>query len=262
MDNDFLSGFMAGQGDDGGSNDMFGGGGVWAFLIIALLFGGNRFGNPQGQTPVVMDTGAQTRSAISEGFALNGLENGIRGIQQGLCDGFYAQNTTMLQGFNGLQQTMMQGFHGVDNNLCELSHQLSDCCCQTQRAIDGVNYNMATQTNALQQTMCSNTRDIIDATNCGARQILDFLTQDKIASLQAENQALKFSASQDRQNALLTTAMQAQTSQLIDRIAPYPVPSFPVCAPYHFGGAYGGYGYGGGYGRSGDGCGCGCGCAA
>ena len=42
------------------------------------------------------------REEISYGFDMNGLENGIRGIQQGLCDGFYAQNNNTYKGFNGL----------------------------------------------------------------------------------------------------------------------------------------------------------------
>ena len=48
---------------------------------------------------------------------MNGLENGIRGIQQGLCDGFYAMNTGMLNGFNGVQSTLCQGFAGVNQGI-------------------------------------------------------------------------------------------------------------------------------------------------
>ena len=64
---------------------------------------------------------------------------------------------------------MMQGFNGVERGFCNLSSQLADCCCTTQRAIDGVNYNMATNTCTLQNTMNNNTRDIIDNQNAGTR---------------------------------------------------------------------------------------------
>ena len=74
---------------------------------------------------------------------------------------------------------------------------------------------MATNTCALQNTMNNNTRDIIDSQQAGTRAILDFLTNDKIATLQAENNDLRRAASQDRQNALLTTTMAAQTNQII-----------------------------------------------
>lgn len=103
---------------------------------------------------------------------------------------------------------------------------------------------MATNTCALQNTMNSNTRDIIDSQNAGVRSILDYLCQDKIAALQAENNDLRRAASQDRQSALLTTAMAAQTNQIIDAVRPTPVPSFPASNLY-------GYAYG---------CGCNSGC--
>lgn len=105
---------------------------------------------------------------------------------------------------------------------------------------------MATNTCALQNTMNNNTRDIIDSQQAGTRAILDFLTNDKIATLQAENNDLRRAASQDRQNALLTSAMSAQTNQIIDAVRPTPVPSFPASNLY-------GYAYGCGCNAS---CGC------
>ena len=106
---------------------------------------------------------------------------------------------------------------------------------------------MATNTCALQNTMNNNTRDIIDSQNAGTRAILDYLCQDKIATLQAENNDLRRAASQDRQNALLTTAISAQTQQIINAVNPAPIPAYQVPNPNVY------YGCG---------CGCntGCGC--
>ena len=74
------------------------------------------------------------------------------------------------------------------------------CCCETQNLISNkfceLNYNLADQANGTQRAIADSTRDIIDSQNAGTRAILDFLTQDKIATLQGENQALKFAASQ------------------------------------------------------------------
>ena len=127
---------------------------------------------------------------------------------------------------------MSNGFHSVDNSICNLGYQLQDCCCQTQRAVDGVNYNMATQANGIQNaiqgvrydmatqacdtrnTIQNSTRDIIDNANANSRAILDFLTQDKIATLTAENQSLKFQASQAAQNAFITANQEAQTAEV------------------------------------------------
>lgn len=232
--NDFGMGYAMGQDAGGRNNGMFGGDGWWAIILFAMIFGwGNGgfggWGNGGG--------GCDTRAAINEGFALNGIENGIRGVQQGLCDGFYAMNTGMLNGFNGVQMQMSN-----------LAAQQQQCCCETQRLLErgfcDTNYNLATQSCETRNLIQSTTRDLIDNQNMNTGRILDFLAQDKIQSLQAENNDLRRAASQDRQNAYITTAMQAQTDTLINRLAPYPVPSFNVPAPY----PYGHYGN----------CGCGC----
>ena len=224
---DLSLGYMMGQSE--GNNGGFGGmGDGWLGLILfAMIFGWGRggFGGGFGG-----GGGCGCEAAVSSGFALNGLENGIRGIQQGLCDGFYAVNTGLLTGFNGIQS------------------QLAQCCCETQRGIDGVKYEMATGLCGLGNTINGVARDIMENQNAGVRSILDFLTQDKISSLQAENQALKFQASQSAQNAYITASQEAQTAELIRRIAPMPVPSYSVPAPYPYCGS--GYSTGG--------CGCGC----
>ena len=232
-ENDFGMGYAmgmdAGGGNRSGSDGFWGGDGVWGFLILALLFGGRGFGFGGGGFGGG-GGGCGCETAVSNGFALNGLENGIRGIQQGLCDGFYAVNTGLLTGFNGIQS------------------QLAQCCCETQRGIDSVKYDMATGLCGLGNTINGVARDIMENQNAGVRSILDFLTQDKISSLQAENQALKFQASQSAQNAFITANQEAQTAELIRRIAPMPVPSYAVPAPYPYCGS--GYSTGG--------CGCGC----
>lgn len=110
--------------------------------------------------------------------------------------------------------------------------QLAQCCCDTQRSIDGVRYDMATQACDTRNTIQNSTRDIIDNANANSRAILDFLTQDKIATLTAENQSLKFQASQAAQNAFFTANQEAQTAELIRRINPMPVPAYQVPNPY------------------------------
>ena len=156
-------------------------------------------------------------------------------------------NNTMQSGFNGMNVGMLQGFNGVQQainadtvagmqNTNTLQSQLANCCCETREAIQGINYNLATNTCALQNTMNNNTRDLLENQNSNTRAILDFLTNDKIATLQAENSDLKRAASQDRQSALLTTAMASQTQQLINAINPAPIPAFQVPAPYAYAG--------------------------
>ena len=129
--------------------------------------------------------------------------------------------------------------------MCQLGYNLQDCCCQTQNAIQGVRYDMATQACDTRNTIQNSTRDIIDNQNANYRGLMDFMVQSKIDSLQSENQALKLAASQASQNSYLTATLDAQTSELIRRINPMPVPAYQVPAPYPFCGA-------------GNGCGCGC----
>lgn len=245
MDENFAMGYAMGQDNNNNNDGLFGGGsGGWLgiLLLIALLGGGLGFGGFGGFGGGAGLQGMATRADINEGFALNNITSGITAIQQGIADATYALNNTITA-----------GFHGVDRGLCDLSHQLSDCCCATQRAIDGVNYNMATQTNALQTAMCNNTRDIIDSQQAGTRAILDFLTQDKISTLTAENQALKFAASQAQQNAFITANQDAQTAELIRRLGrDCPVPAYVVPNPNCCYGNPVGVGYNGYNG----GCGC------
>ena len=200
---------------DGG---LFGGDSS-AWIILFLLFGlfgnggwGGGFGGAGANNPGLQ--GMATRADINEGFALNNLQGGITAIQQGLCDSTYALNNAITGGFNSVER------------------QLADCCCGTQRAIDGVNYNMAKGFCDLGNVINTNTRDVLENANNNTRAILDFLTNDKIATLTAENQALKFQASQTAQNALIFANQEAQTATLIRRLgADNPTPAYVVQPP-------------------------------
>ena len=239
--------------DGNNGNNWNDGSWLWFLIVVFAIFGGwgNGFGGFGG------GANGGVGSEIQRGFDNQAVISKLDGLSNGLCDGFYAMNNSMLTGFNGINTNIMQTGYGIQQavnadtvanmqNTNALQSQLANCCCETREAIQGVNYNMATNTCALQNTMNNNTRDIIDSQQAGTRAILDFLTQDKIATLTAENNDLRRAASQDRQNALLTTAMSAQTSQIIDAVRPTPVPSFPASNLY-------GYAY--------NGCGCNAGCS-
>lgn len=245
---DFATGYMAGQ-DSGGGNGGWGGfgEGIWAVVIIALLFGRNGIGGFGG-------FGGGGGDGVSAGFAWQGIDNGIRGIQQGLCDGFYAVNTGMLN-----------GFHGVDNAICTLGYQtqqgfntlgyaMKDCCCETQRLIERGFCDVG-------QAVNMQTRDIIDNQNANYRGIMDFLVSEKLANKDAQIADLRLRVSQTDQNAVIRAAIDASTAEIIRRTGnECPVPAYVVPNPNCcYGNPLGvGYvGYGGNYG--GNGCGCGCG---
>lgn len=249
MDENFAMGYAMGQ--DNNSNNcndgLFGGGsGGWLgiLLLIALLGGGigwgGGFGGFGGGGAGLQ--GMATRADINEGFALNNITSGITAIQQGICDATYALNNAITS-----------GFHGVDNGFCNLSRQLSDCCCENRAAIADLKYTAATESCATRNLIQSTTRDLMDNQNANTRAILDFLTNDKINTLTAENQALKFAASQASQNAFITANQEAQTAELIRRLGrDCPVPAYVVPNPNCCYGNPVGVGYNGYTG----GCGC------
>ena len=230
--------------DGNNGNNWNDGSWLWFLIVVFAIFGGwgNGFGGFGG------GTNGGVGSEIQRGFDNQAVISKLDGISNGLCDGFYAMNNSMLTGFNGINTNIMQTGYGIQQavnadtvanmqNTNALQSQLANCCCETREAIQGVNYNMATNTCALQNTMNNNTRDIIDSQQAGTRAILDFLTNDKIATLTAENNDLRRAASQDRQNALLTTAMSAQTNQIINAVNPAPIPAYTVPNPNAY--AYG-----------------------
>lgn len=240
----------------GTNNSGFGGfGSDWIGLIVILAilgWGGSGIGGFGGFGGGAGLQGIATRADINEGFALQNITSGIQGIQQGICDSTYALNNALTSGFSGVQSTLCSGFNGI-------SREIADCCCQTQGAVKDIRYDLATQACDTRNLIQSTTRDIIDGQNASTRAILDFLTTDKIATLQAENQSLKLAASQSNQNAVLMAAMDANKAEILRRTgaecptAAYIVqPPTTVSFPTNACGQFSGYGYGSG---------CGCGCA-
>lgn len=207
------------------NNGMFGDD-SWAWIVILLLFGyGGRgfggFGGGFGGNGGCGCSPCATQADLAAGFNNSAVLSGINGIDSALC-----------QGFNGINTAILQSGYNTQTSINGLSHQLADCCCATQRAIDGVKYENATNTCAIQNTIQNTTRDVIDNANANSRAILDFLTQDKIATLTAENQSLKFAASQSAQNAFITANQEAQTAELIRRLGrDCPVPAYVVPNP-------------------------------
>lgn len=230
-------------------NDGMWGNGAWWIVILLIFgwggFGNNGWGNGNGMGSTAA---AYTDSAIQRGFDNQAVISKLDGITNGLCDGFYAVNNSMLTGFNGINTNIMQTGYGIQQainadtianmqNTNALQAQLANCCCETREAIQGVNYNMATNTCALQNAMNNNTRNIIDSQQAGTRAILDYLCAKENADLRDKVQKLELSASQDRQNALLTTAMTAQTQQIVNSVNPTAVPAYVVPNPNAY--AYG-----------------------
>lgn len=208
-----------------GGGDFFGGNGWLGLIALAAIFG---FGNGNGlfgrggssgtSETIGYELGkAATASDVAVGFStsaqLNGLNDiklGQAGIQQTLC-----------QGFSGVNQAISNSGYETRSAISDLGYNLQNCCCQTQRAIDGVNYNLASNTCSITNAINNSTRDIIDSQRNGTSAILNFLTNEKISSLQAENSVLRGQLSQN-----------AQTDRLLGAINRTPQPAYVVPNPY------------------------------
>ena len=217
-----------------GNNDGFGDNGSWwviIFLIFAFMGWGrnnNGFGGGNGSVAdnyVLASDFATIQRQLSDGFG--DLTAQSRYIQNGLCDGFYAMNTSLLNGFAGVNNSIMTNGYETRNAINSLSSDLASCCCNLRSDIQGVNYNLATNTCALQNTMNMNTRDIVDTVNANYRALHDEIVanriEDKNAQIQAQQNeinALRLSASQERQNAYL-----------LSELKPCPSPSYIVPNP-------------------------------
>ena len=244
-----LSGNCGNNGNNGGYG--FGDNGAW-WIILFLIFGWGRngFGGGFGGN----GGGIADNYVLATDFAT--IERKLDGVNNGLCDGFYAMaqqfsntNQNIANSTASLQQTLCQGFSGINQNIvtngyetrlglnglssqlanccCDIRQEIADCCCKTQRGIDAVNYNMAMNTNSIQQTLCNNTRDIIESQNANYRALHDEIVanrlEDKNAQIMAQQNeinALRLSASQERQNAYL-----------LSELKPCPSPSYIVPNP-------------------------------
>lgn len=213
---------------------MFGGdGGIWSifFLFFLLAWGGNAWG--RGGFGGGYDGGALTRGELCQDMNFQQVENGVRGIQQGLCDGFYAMNTGMLNGFSGVQRDLCTGFNGVTAAVNQARFDAQQCCCEISRNIDSVKYQQ-------QQCCC----DIMQNNDRNTQRIIDHLTQNEIQGLRDQLQTANMQLSQ-----------QAQSANLISELRPCAKPAYITCSPYTS------YGYPFAWGFN-NGCGCnsGCGC--
>ena len=205
-----LSDIAAVTGNRGGDG-MFGDNGWWIILLFLFAGWGRGFGGfGGGGFEPAPATQADVRAAVDQQTLISKLDQQT----YGLADSTYALSNAITNGFHGVDTAICTLGYNMQGGFNALGHQISDCCCETGRAIERgfaeTNYNLATQA-------CDTRRAIEDST----RSILDFLTQDKIATLAAENQSLKFAASQAAQNAYL-----------VGELRPCPVPAYTVPNPY------------------------------
>ena len=198
--------------NDGGWGD---GNGWWVLIILFALFGwgGNGWGNNAGQNGV----GAE----VQRGFDTQAIIGKLDGINNGLCDGFYATNTSILQGNFGLQNAIQQNTVAGMQQANALQAQLADCCCENRAAIAQVRYDMATDTCA-----------VTNAVNTGFAQ-LDRTINDKFCELEMKNMQRQIDEQQSLIQSLNLAQSQANQNQyLVNQLRPCPTPAYITCNPW------------------------------
>lgn len=214
------------------NDGLFGGNGaIWLIVLFLFVFcgwGGNWGGNRTGGQGTAMDG-----YVLTSDFA--NIERKIDSVNSGLCDGFYAQaqliNGTQMQMANGFAQAELSRSNqqaALMQMLYTMSAQQADCCCKTQTAIQGVNYNLATQACETRNTIQTGIRDVIENQNANARAVLDALTAQRI---EAKDEKI---AAQNQQifGLQLAASQAAQNSYLVQTLRPCPTPAYVVANPY------------------------------
>lgn len=224
---------------------MFGNGNNDWWILLLFLFGWGRGGWGGNQGGCGAQSSCATTADVYGAVDQQTLISKLDAQTYGLADATYALNNAITGGFAQAELSRANQQAALMQQLSNMAADSAKCCCETQRAIDGVNFNIATQTSALQNTLCSTTRDIVDNQNANARAILDALTAARI-----EDKNNLIAQQQQQIFGLQLAASQAKQSRdLINEIRPCPVPAYITCNPYASAS----------YGVVNNSCGCGCG---
>lgn len=198
---------------------------VWlAVLGRGGIFGNN--GEPSGSAAM---QGALTRSDLFEGFNNQDVNSQLRGITNGICDGFYANNNSLKDGFYGNQAAIKDGFYGLQGALAENRFAQQNCCCETNRNIDGVRSDAYKNTCEITTAIHSEGEATRALINANTMQEL----RDRLAERDRDLQTANFQLSQ-----------QAQNASLISALRPFPQPAYITCSPYQSAPTYSPYGCG------------------
>ena len=228
------------NGGFGGNSGFFGGDGIWALILIALLFGWGNNGNGNGFFG---------NNGFDNGYAW--LSNGQKEIMQNTNNGFDTLHlSNQLEGnrdaINGIANQICNSTASINSNLSNgfnsLNTNFLNCCCENKLGIADLKYTVATENCADRQALNEGVRDVIASQVAGTQRVLDKLCQleldnaktqidaknDRIADLQREISMKDLQASQIAQNSFIAQGFANEVDQLYNRLNNCPVPSTPV----------------------------------
>ena len=224
--------------------------GWWVIIILFALFGG--FGRGFGGYGAGGSCGCGCEGSVASvadvqrGFDNQGVTNKLNGLENGLADGFYSMNNSMLTGFNGVQSaiqnsamnamqntfTLQQAIQSdtVANmqNTNALATQLANCCCENRTGFQQLGYDLATQGNAIQVAIANQTQALMQNQNDNYRALHEEIVANRMEDMKTENANLR-----SQIQALNLAASQAtQNTYLVNTLRPCPQPAYIVANPF------------------------------
>ena len=254
-----------------GNMGGFGFGGDWAWILLLLVLGGGWGGfGGFGMGGAMMGMGMadgfglypwlNNSEHISAGFRDQAIGTQVSGIQNAVTSGFGDIQTALCGGFAGVNAGINSAQNAISqqlytNQIADLERSfaaqtantaaiygvnssLQNCCCENRAGLADVKYTIATENCADRAALADGIRDVIAATQAQTQTILDKMCQQEIDALKAQNLELQnrvnmqnLAASQAAQTAALVADNTQQTQYIVNRIAPYPIPSYQVANP-------------------------------
>lgn len=229
----------------GFGNSGSGFGGDWSswiilFLIFAMFGNGGwgNNGNNGGANGNVLYPWLNQSNQVNDGFRDQMMNSTINGIQNGVTTGFGDISNSLCAGFagvnaaiNGAQMSALERSFAAQTantqGLSTLQSQLAQCCCDNRLATAQTQALVQSENCADRAAISDGLRDIIASNTANTQAILDKLCMLELDGYKRENDNLRTQLNMQA----LAASQEAQTNQLINRLAPCPTPAYVVANP-------------------------------
>lgn len=167
------------------TDDFNGGGGLWLFAILALMWGGGfgGFGNA-GFANAIGYQNLATQNDVQRGFdnqtAIGNQREILSAVTNGTAQSVAATNQSFHDSLNVIQDKygeLARDIYGVSGQIAQVLANQNACCCDTKMLIS----ETAAQN---RYDALKNTNDINAVTMVQTQKILDAMAQNKIEALQ------------------------------------------------------------------------------
>lgn len=262
----------------GGYGGGYGGFGDFGSLIVLFLFAamfggfGGGFGGIGGgwgglgiDFPWLLNGQNQITASTADAFRSSEISSQLSAIQGTLASGEIANCNRAMDAMQTAYTNQIADLNrsfdsqtAITAGQNAIQSQLAKCCCDNQLQTESLRATVLQENCEDRNQALLNTRDILSAGVNNTQAVLDAvrginekLCDQELQAERRENQNLRtqlsmrdLATSQAAQTAAIVADNAQQTATLINRIAPYPVPAYPVGNPYGFNGyGYGNYGF-------------------